>query len=323
MKCNKNGFTIVELLTVLGIISILVGLLMPSMVLVRRITRETKQKAQFKMLDLALLAFKNDTGNYPPSEQLDLITSLPYCGAQKLTEALMGWDLLGFHPKSAWRVDGYDALYPANSDGSLSYDPERIRDIEGDGVLDTLTERRGPYLDASKANAFRLGVSAVGARDGLFETYAPFDDTYGAVRHVICDSFPVKKLVMPMLTAAAPKLVKAGTPILYYRANTSSKIFRGAGGTVRPQERIYNMFDNLDLIQLGTVSDQSVPHPLFALVSGTGRYFYSDDYKIVDHQASATLNGAAWPHRPYSYILISAGHDGLYGTEDDICNFQE
>ncbi len=28
-----------------------------------------------------------------------------------------------------------------------------------------------------------------------------------------------------------------------------------------------------------------------------------------------------WPHRADSYILISAGVDGFYGTSDDICNF--
>ena len=27
------------------------------------------------------------------------------------------------------------------------------------------------------------------------------------------------------------------------------------------------------------------------------------------------------PYRADSYILISAGYDGLYGTRDDICNF--
>jgi hypothetical protein len=28
-----------------------------------------------------------------------------------------------------------------------------------------------------------------------------------------------------------------------------------------------------------------------------------------------------WPHRPDSYLLISAGADGIYGTNDDIRNF--
>ena len=28
------------------------------------------------------------------------------------------------------------------------------------------------------------------------------------------------------------------------------------------------------------------------------------------------------PHRRDTFILISAGGDGLYGTADDICNFE-
>ena len=28
-----------------------------------------------------------------------------------------------------------------------------------------------------------------------------------------------------------------------------------------------------------------------------------------------------WPYRPDSYLLISAGADGIYGTNDDIRNF--
>ena len=28
-----------------------------------------------------------------------------------------------------------------------------------------------------------------------------------------------------------------------------------------------------------------------------------------------------WPYRPDSYLLISAGPNGLYGDDDDICNF--
>ena len=31
--------------------------------------------------------------------------------------------------------------------------------------------------------------------------------------------------------------------------------------------------------------------------------------------------GGFWPYRADSYILISAGPDGLYGTGDDITNF--
>ena len=42
-------------------------------------------------------------------------------------------------------------------------------------------------------------------------------------------------------------------------------------------------------------------------------YDYIRDPKVSDRHP--------WPFRPDSYLLISAGMDGLYGTEDDIRNF--
>jgi hypothetical protein len=87
------------------------------------------------------------------------------------------------------------------------------------------------------------------------------------------------------------------------------------------RERIYNCEDNLALINLGILPDAKagVEHKL---EDNAGQYFYDEEYKIVDPKASSTMAaGATWPHRPDSYILISAGADGEYGTQDDICNF--
>jgi prepilin-type N-terminal cleavage/methylation domain-containing protein len=112
----ENGLTLMELLIVLAIISLLVGLLLPALGAVRKAAREAKQQAQITTIELALVAFKNDYGDYPPSS--NVLPSFKYFGSQKLSEALLGWDLLGCHPKSAWRADGLDA-----SGGEWTYDP--------------------------------------------------------------------------------------------------------------------------------------------------------------------------------------------------------
>ncbi len=113
MRRKRTGFTIVELLAALGIIALMVGLLIPALSMVRRTAKETKQKAQFTTIELTLTAFKNDYGDYPGS---DWALVGDYCGTQKLTEALLGWDLLGFHPKSDFRSNG------RNDDGEFIYD---------------------------------------------------------------------------------------------------------------------------------------------------------------------------------------------------------
>ncbi len=277
MKHKKTGLTIIELLIVLGIIALLVGLLLPSLSAVKKMAKETKQKAQFATIGLALEAFKNDYGDYPPSD----MSPFPriYAGSQKLAEALLGWDLLGFHPNSAWRADGLD-----EQRGPGTYDPAQTRDINGDGVPDTFDERKGPYLELANVGAFRLldlfGINALGPLD---------PNTF-----VICDVFGAKKISM-----ANGKIVRAGAPILYYRADTSGKTII----------TIYDFFDNFFLLEAKRRAD------------GGGRPLMRpyDFYNYINKNPKITARD--WPYRPDSYILISAGADGLYGTPDDITNF--
>jgi prepilin-type N-terminal cleavage/methylation domain-containing protein len=289
VKRKKTGFTMVEILTVVGIIAILVAVLIPALTMVRRIAKETQQKAQLIAIDLALMAFKGDQGYYPPSDWPLPPNSRYPCGAQKLAEALLGWDLLGFHPNSEWNADGEDdfgtEIYHRNLDPTN--DPDDRKNLD---------ERRGPYLELATANAFRLGVSAPSRRDGLFDNPAPLEkDTF-----VICDVFGIKKI-----TLANGEIVKAGAPILYYRANTSKKNIDDGEW----RERIYNAEDNFGLIGLGRIKDgRTHAYALYV------EKFYTD---ITDPKVAAMK----WPYRPDSYILISAGADGLYGTSDDICNF--
>lgn len=302
VKSKKSGFTIVELLTVLAIITMLVGLLFPALNTVRNKTKETKQKAQLTTIGVALTAFRTDYGEYPPSDWYPTPPQIQYCGAQKLAEALLGWDLMGFHPKSAWRADGLDGLTPP---GPWTYDPPKTRDFDGDGP-DTLDERKGPYLELATTNAFRLGISP-GNRDGLFDNPAPL----APHTFVICDVFGVKKITLiPPVPGGKTVTYKAGTPILYYRANTSSRTIEPPAN---PYERIYNCLDNQALISLRILPDQIKDHRL-GDQTNMFQFFYAEyirDPKITK----------PWPYRPDSYLLISAGLDGEYGTNDDICNF--
>ena len=287
MKRKRTGMTLVELLVVLGIIALLTGILIPALTLVQRTARETKQQAQFSAIDLALTGYKNDFGDYPPS---DLTTNFGgYCGAQKMTEALFGWDLSGFHPDTAWRADGLDM-----TGGAGSYDPAQTRDINNDGVPDTFDERKEPYLDLASDNVFRLGSTA--NRQGLFQETGPL----APATYVICDVFGYQKIRL-----LNGQTVTAGVPILYYRANTSEKTIRG----------IYNPYDNDALVQIKELADNRGDrrHPL-GWSDNDYQYFY-------DYIRDPKIEARAWPYKPDSYILISAGADGIYGTSDDIRNF--
>lgn len=277
MKRKKTGMTLVELLVVLGIIALLVGILLPALTVVQTTARETKQRAQFSAIDLALTAYKHDFGDYPPSDMSP--GYINYCGAQKMTEALVGWDLLGFHPRSDFRANGI------NDEGVFVYEPN-------DPIL--FDQRKGPYLELASDNVFKLGTTVY--RQGLFlDTGSLAPDTY-----VICDVFGRQKIRL-----LNGQTVTAGAPVLYYRANTSEKTITG----------IYNPLDNNELVLIKELADNrgNRRHPL-AWQDNNYQYFY-------DYIRDPKIDARAWPYRPDSYLLISAGVDGIYGTSDDIRNF--
>ncbi|OHB67718.1 MAG: hypothetical protein A2Y77_13805 [Planctomycetes bacterium RBG_13_62_9] len=311
--------TLIEILVVVSVIAILVGILIPALNKVQNTARDVKQKGQFTAIDLGLAAFRSDYGDYPPSFWWDPGSpSLPqdYCGAQKLAEALLGWDLLGFHPDSAWRGDGLDAARGPDTYDPLQVYPAAVRQ-------DNLKKRRDRYIELDVANPFRLRESAVGLRDGLFPDVTPL-----AFRtYVLCDVFevPERKLQLDRLDEAGRSAVP-GTPILYYKANPASKTIN----TGEYRDRIYNIRDNSPLVSLGKLADWRLPIPQRNehWLNGPLRvrpnpYFTANEYYFYEYlrDPKVQTGDLPWPYRPDTYLLISAGRDGLYGTPDDIRNF--
>jgi prepilin-type N-terminal cleavage/methylation domain-containing protein len=304
MKSRKSGFTLVELLTVLVIIALLAGVLLPALNMVRNTAKEARQKVQFATIEQAIMAFKGDYGDYPRSNWTGAPGTL-YEGAQMLAEALVGWDLMGFHPNSAWRSNGFDA-----ANFQWVYPPPPL-DLTDPVIKKNLEERRGPYLELSKANVFRLGNSVLPlAKDVLFNNTKDLAaDTY-----VLCDSFGIKKLTFQ--NGPNTEIVTAGTPILYYKANTNSKAWFGPSFS---DQRIYNYFDNQNLINLNRMTDGKI-HEISknSVADGVYGVFYR---KLTDPKFPPSVITGEWPYNSDSYVLISAGADGLYGTADDITNF--
>lgn len=284
---RKSAFTIVELLTVMSIIVILIGLLVPALNQVKRYAYGVKQMAQLRSIDTAIELFNSEFDGYPDSSALGP-DGQPYCGAMKLCEAVMGQDLQGFNPDSIFRSDGTDGakiLYPdANNVTPAVY-------------RDNLSMRKGPYLPLENANAYRL--------QDIYANTGPFNP-----RHfVLCDVF---RRVTQRSTGK-----KIGMPILYYRANTANTNHN----VTNPDDplNIYNYRDNQDLLLLGKPWDQgasaSTPHRLAIENGKPGVRFYMNT-------RNDKVTTASRPYRSDTYILISAGWDGEYGTPDDICNFE-
>jgi len=89
---KRSGLTVIEILVVVGIIALLAGMLIPAASTVRKMAKEVKQRAQLTAIELGLAAFKNDYGDYPPSDPYSWLRNVTdvqnSSGAQKLAEAL-------------------------------------------------------------------------------------------------------------------------------------------------------------------------------------------------------------------------------------------
>ncbi len=313
VKRKAHGFTLIELLTVVAVIAILIGLLLPATNMVRRHARNAAQKVQFSAINLGLEAFKSDFGHYPASNATN-----GYGGAQKLAEAMLGLDLLGFNPAVNLGSPVVDGLTQNHLDYYANVDPNN----SGVSFLDM---RKGRYLELESANAFRLGedrTSPLNLIGGLYQNTG----TLSPVAQVLCDVY--KKTTVKQGNG---DIVKAGAPILYYRADPSNKLFRQPDGSDFTSS-VYNVYDNVGLVELRAIQEKdrkpsrvndplnggngslSIPAIFYGMgtSSTTTVYGYAQDPKVTTYP---------WPYNSETYLLISAGEDGLYGTDDDIRNF--
>ena len=237
---KKTAFTIIELLTVMSIIIILIGLLVPSLNMAKRYAKEVRQKAQFHSIDAAIELFRARAGrdDYPPSDYLDE-NAKHYPGATRLCEAMVGQDLMGFYPLSHFRADctdGTNQIYD-NPPGSLPIPTPA-----------NLQARKGPYLQLEKANTYRLSdiYGAAGTGDITPKDLFVLCDVYNRVKNVTTGK-------------------GIGMPILYYKADTSG--FRHDPNKLpTPADKngnFYNFSDNYYITVLGMPWNPSAVHPMY------------------------------------------------------------
>ena len=81
----KTGFTVVEIIVVIGIIAILTVIVFPSISNIRAKNRDTERVADISAIQLALSLYYNKNGNYPNADQLFLALVPTYTPADSLT----------------------------------------------------------------------------------------------------------------------------------------------------------------------------------------------------------------------------------------------
>ena len=109
MKTRKPGFTLVELLVVIGIIAVLVSLLLPSLNRARESARRAKCLSNIRQISQAFVMYTNEHGGWFPSVAV-FGTGIGYpvnTGHPDMTPTWVGWPI----PHKLVDEDSQEVLY--------------------------------------------------------------------------------------------------------------------------------------------------------------------------------------------------------------------
>lgn len=322
----QRGFTLIEVLTVIAIISLLIGVLVPAVSAARNQAKKASTQSMIESLAKGCEMFHRDFERYPrssgynPFEPSTPTSGIALSGAQWLILELAGADLKGYVASDKYRypsrVDGAPILSPSDADWREYYNPN-FTAFE--------FRRYGPYvqLEGKMAQSPGYYKDNTSPTQSLPEVLDPAKAAAGT---------------SDWNNGRLPFAVDAfGFPVLYYVANEQAVLpfsdpddVPPGGGDPRPGR--YTQWDNTPFTgsDYGDIAGIDVgggtSHPLRWLgwESGTPTAIARQDSFAgsVYDRALHTQNQKVWPHRPDTFLFISAGKDALYGTSDDVANFE-
>ena len=296
---RNMGFTLMELLVVIAIIMLVVGILVPGLRKMKIISRNLSQKSMFHSIEIGLELFAKDFGDYPDSEYSP-VGGKYYCGAQHLAEAMIGRDGKGYEPAQSdnWTAPGQEP----SVDYNLYWN-----------TVKSLGRRKGNYVDLKDSGAFdpsEIYTNTVNVYTDLGG--GPVGSQRGPV---LTDIFRKKKI-----TLASGVPIKIGSPVLYFKANVESRVFKKNGPVTNDvlSKWTYNYEDNRYLFKLESLKDSQMHHFDEAYIDPkTGDAGYMEFYQAITDAKVAFDK----PYNATTFILMSAGEDSIFGTKDDVTNF--
>jgi len=284
-------------------------------------------------MEIGLNFYVKDYEDYPESAILPKgATTDIVCGAHHFAEALVGRDLKGFDP---WMGPGRPGLpygkYPLVSISGWCAPEEKNAGVTEryanvpkgstvEEIRESLSRRRGPYMEPKDMGAFDIGQLYYGV--GYAPACAPvYTGSDGYRSPVLTDIYHNTRAVA-IDDNGVMDLHKAGAPILYYKANVFTRLFMDRD---EPDYKkwIYNYDDNRAIIELGTVKNPIIKHNFDEQTEHQSRYRQGEPIDGVELFYETIKNPKVSYDKPFNadtYILISAGYDGIFGTKDDITN---
>jgi len=165
----------------------------------------------------------------------------------------------------------------------------RADGMDSNGVRDLYPAPPGAAELAERVDPWRGQFASVHSLAEIFGPHNTHPFAPGTL--VVCDVHEQE----------LPNGSKTGMPILYYRAQKACTVHdaNDLAGT-------FNCADNRDLLALGVPWDQRAKHPLYVKPDIVFQAIWE---KAGVHKGDSIGIG--------SFTLVSAGQDGLYGTQDD------
>jgi len=314
IQIQTKAFTLIELLVVIAIIAMLVGIMAVGLKMATRQAKNLRQKTELRAMEIGLELFSKDFDGYPDSKVLGPDKGgLAVCGAQHLAEALLGRDDRGFEPLTGWYPPN-DQLYRASLDAAT------LNTLYNASDNTSLIRRKERYVELKHSGVYTIAE--------LWQSGVAPSNIYtsaGAVNRlrspVITDTLNLNTITLGGTT------VKVGLPVLYFKTDGTKRFRVNETNTLVTNPTTtdyskwsYNFDDNLPVVTLPVLSDPAMTDMDFKDPADATKNLAQVFYEKITQTADTGRNYYK-PFNANKFILISAGWDGVYGTKDDITNF--